>query len=147
MAWGSPLHRRALLFVLVAAVAAGLFSTLLPALHAARQGVAGVLNESSGGITRSSSRLRAGLSGFQAALSVVLLIGAGLFLRSLHRVHNVDLGFDARHVLYMQPRLAGASRPAPDFYPCILAATARTAGASSASWRTPAAAASRSRRA
>ncbi|MGH7574334.1 MAG: ADOP family duplicated permease [Longimicrobiales bacterium] len=111
VAWGSPLSGGVVSFVLVTAVAAGLFSTLLPAIQASRYEVAGALHATSGGITTSSSRLRGWLSGLQAALSVVLLVGAGLFVRSLHRVENVDLGFDARHLVYMRPTLASGSMP------------------------------------
>jgi len=49
--------------------------------------------------SRSGSRLRPALTVVQAALSVLLLVGAGLFLRSLAEVRAVDLGMDAEQVL------------------------------------------------
>jgi predicted permease len=58
-------------------------------------------------------RTRATLLGFQAALSIVLLIGAGLFVRSLHNVTERDVGIDLDHVLMVTMDLsrAGFDRP------------------------------------
>jgi predicted permease len=47
--------------------------------------------------------MRAWLCGVQAGLSVVLLIGAGVFVRSLARIRAVDLGFDTERVLFARP--------------------------------------------
>ena len=46
----------------------------------------------------------------QAALSVVLLVGAGLFLRSLSNVENVRMGYDADRLLYVGPNARGVTR-------------------------------------
>jgi len=43
----------------------------------------------------------------QAALSVVLLVGAGLFVRSLFNVQHVRLGYDAEHLLYVRTNWRG----------------------------------------
>ncbi|MQA89778.1 MAG: FtsX-like permease family protein [Gemmatimonas sp.] len=51
----------------------------------------------------SSSRIRRGLTVFQTALSVLLLIGAGLFVQSLIRVSSLDLGIDPDGVLFVEP--------------------------------------------
>jgi predicted permease len=51
--------------------------------------------------------LRTGLLVGQAALSVVLLVGAGLFIRSLVNVQNVRMGYDAERLLWVQPRMRG----------------------------------------
>lgn len=47
----------------------------------------------------------------QVAVSLMLLIGAGLFLRSLHNLKSVDLGFDPEHMvlLTIEPELSGYS--------------------------------------
>ncbi|MGH7555257.1 MAG: ADOP family duplicated permease, partial [Longimicrobiales bacterium] len=101
--WGSPLRRGVLAFVLGSGVVAGVLSALLPAAQASRQRVATALRDRSGGSTLSATRVRAWLCGVQAALSVVLLIGAGLFGRSLGRIRAVDLGFDTERVLLARP--------------------------------------------
>ena len=48
------------------------------------------------------SRLRVALLVTQAALSVVLLVGAGLFVRSLRNVQNIRLGYDTEQVLWVK---------------------------------------------
>jgi len=52
--------------------------------------------------------MRAALSVLQSALSVVLLIGAALFVESLHRARTSPLGFDPDRVLRVEPRLSSA---------------------------------------
>ena len=53
------------------------------------------------------SRLRTGLLVFQGALSVVLLVGAGLFVRILHNVQSMRLGYDADRVLVADLHMRG----------------------------------------
>jgi putative ABC transport system permease protein len=73
---------------------------LLPALGASRIDPAAVLGDGArGGISRRHRRQRDALVVFQVALSIVLLTGAGLMLRSFGRLSSVDTGFDAQHVL------------------------------------------------
>lgn len=84
----------------VLALLAGILSAIVPALQAGRRGVADVLRTSAGGITRSALRVRIMLSFAQAALSVLLLIGAGLFVRSMANAGNVDHGYEAEGLLY-----------------------------------------------
>lgn len=89
----------------ILAVAAGLAlfvavaTGLAPAAYALSQNVSGSVKagvrEGLGG----RSRLRNALVLVQATLSVVLLVGAGLFVRSLRNVRGIDLGFDAARVL------------------------------------------------
>jgi len=121
--WGGAIVRRLLLdqsqtfsaftdFRLVAfaaslAIVAGLLTGLAPALQAGRGDVAATLKSGSreGAVQR--SRLRSGLLVMQAALSVVLLVGAGLFVRSLFNVQHVRLGYDAEHLLYVRTNWRG----------------------------------------
>lgn len=107
ISWGPALTGRVLTFVALVTVIAGVVSALVPAIHAARDRVGDTLRESSGGITRSTSRTRAGLTLVQASLSVVLLVGAGLFVRSLNRVQSLDLGMDPRGVVIVSPVFEG----------------------------------------
>lgn len=93
---------------LAIAVAAltGLFAALVPALHASRRDPALTLRQAgSGGVTRTTARARTGLALAQAALCVLLLIGAGLFVRSLDAVRSVDLGLRLDGLLYVETRL------------------------------------------
>jgi len=81
--------------VLFVAIATG----LAPAGHALSQNVVSNVKAGAREGFGARSRLRNGLVLFQATLSVVLLVGAGLFVRSLRNVREIDLGFDARRVL------------------------------------------------
>ncbi len=91
----STLTTRAVLFTLSAALLAGLSAGLLPALQGVRRRHALGLQGHGLGTSRPRSTLRGVLTVAQAALSVALLVGAGLFLRSLQELRAIDLGFDA----------------------------------------------------
>ncbi len=101
--------RRVLLFSAVIALTAGILAGLAPALHAARTDVAGALKSGQREGTLRRSRLRTGLLVAQASLSVVLLVGAGLFVRSLGNVTDVHLGYDADRLLWVEPEMRGVS--------------------------------------
>ena len=91
---------RVLAFALVVTILTVLLFGTLPAMRATRVELAPSLKEGrgiAGGSGR--NRLTRGLIVGQVALSLALLCGAGLFLRSLANLGNVDLGFDARNVL------------------------------------------------
>jgi predicted permease len=99
LAMTSPASSGRLLVLLgVGAVLTALLAGVAPALQATRSDLAGSLRGEVGR-ARSSSRGRTGLLVAQAALSVVLLVGAGLFVKSLRQARGLDLGFDARHVV------------------------------------------------
>jgi predicted permease len=87
-------------YVAVVALLAGLVFGLLPALRASRSNPIDGLKISLVGAAGGGRRLRSGgtLVVVQVALSLVLLIGSGLFLRSLGRAQSVDLGFDPANV-------------------------------------------------
>jgi predicted permease len=80
-------------------VLTALVTGLPPALMFSRPEVTTALRSGAGDSGNQRSRLRAGLLVTQAALSMVLLIGAGLFVRSLSRVVSVEPGFDADRVI------------------------------------------------
>ncbi len=86
------LDLRVLLFTLGVSVAAGIVFGLVPALQATRPRLAGTLRDESGAVTRGRSRLRGVLVTAQVSLSVVLLVGSGLFLRSLLEAQSADPG-------------------------------------------------------
>jgi predicted permease len=96
------------------AVLAALLTGLAPALVALRGDVAASLKAGAREGTHHRSRLRVGLLVAQGALSVALLIGAGLFVRSLERVKALRLGFDAESVLLAEPNLRGMQMADPE---------------------------------
>jgi predicted permease len=98
---------RLLAFCGLLAVVAGLLTGLAPLFQTGREDVSSALKAGAreGHVHR--SRLRTGLLVGQAALSVVLLVGAGLFIRSLVNVQNVRMGYDAERLLWVQPRMRG----------------------------------------
>jgi predicted permease len=84
--------------VLVAVVTAMIFG-LLPGLRMASGNLQGVLKDSGAGagLGRNHERIRAALVVSEVALACVLLVSAGLLLRSFLKVLNVDLGFEPNH--------------------------------------------------
>ena len=99
--------QRTLLFAGSAALIAGLLTGLAPILQASRADLTGDLKAGAREGTYQRSRLRATLLLIQGALSVVLLVGAGLFVRSLTNVRNLRLGFDAGPVLIVDMNMRG----------------------------------------
>ncbi len=98
---------RTLLFGGAAALVAGLLTGLAPALHMRRSDIAGDLKAGAREGTFQRSRIRVGLLVLQGALSVLLLVGAGLFVRSLHQVRLVPLGYDVDPVLLVDLNMRG----------------------------------------
>ena len=85
---------RVVLFTLAVASLAALLSTLLPALQASRPDLVQDLRSGNPGEAPTSARVRKGLLVVQVAFSVVLIVGAGLFVRSLSAVAQLDLGVE-----------------------------------------------------
>ncbi|NOT07051.1 MAG: ABC transporter permease [Gemmatimonadales bacterium] len=89
------------------ALAAGLITALGPAWLATHSDLATTLKAGAREGTYHRSRTRSALLILQGALSVVLLIGAGLFVRSLNNVRQMRLGYDAEPVLMASQSLRG----------------------------------------
>ena len=101
--WPSdPVDVRVLLVSLAAATAMGLLVGAIPALAATNVGLSRGLRSGvrDGGGRR--LRLRAALTIVQSTLSVALLIGAGLFIRSVWNARHLPLGFEADRVLVVE---------------------------------------------
>ena len=106
------LDARVLVFTFLISIATGIVFGLVPALQASRSNLVVELKERTGQPGRSGARfnVRSVLVVAQVALSLVSLIGAGLFLRSLRNTERVDPGFEQRRVECRQGRACGCSR-------------------------------------
>ncbi len=103
---------RTLVFVAAVTIGVALLTGLAPAFAALRHDVAGSLKAGVREGTYRRSRSRTILLVFQGVLSVVLLIGAGLFVRSLNNVRGLRLGYDVEPIVVVQGRVRAALTPA-----------------------------------
>lgn len=102
-AWsGDAINGRVFAFTLVVGLITGVITSLVPALQASRPDLSAALKAGAREGSVQRSRTRAGLLVAQAALAILLLSGAGMFIRSLRNVAALNLGFDAKHVLVAQ---------------------------------------------
>ncbi|HJQ26853.1 MAG TPA: ABC transporter permease [Blastocatellia bacterium] len=85
----------------------GLAVGLVPALHASRSDLHGDLQQSSRRTASGHQLTRRVLVVAEVALALVLLVGAGLLLRSMQRLFAIDPGFDTSHLLTLQVQTAG----------------------------------------
>ncbi|MET0622234.1 MAG: ABC transporter permease, partial [Pyrinomonadaceae bacterium] len=98
---------RVLTFTLAAAVGTGLLFGTAPAWQARKVDVNASLKESAGKGATARGRLRGALVVAEVALSLVLLVGAGLLIRTFANLLGVTPGFDPRNVLTFQVNLNG----------------------------------------
>ena len=122
-----------------AALFTGIVVGLVPAIRASRGNLAAILHEGGRGVVGGKNRLRSGLVVAQVAGSLVLLIIAGLFARSLGKAQNTSLGFDPDHVLNltMDPVEIGFNQQQTrDFYKNVLTRVGSLPGVVSASTAT-----------
>lgn len=101
--WGSGvLTWRVIVFTIVVTPIAGMVAGLVPAIQGGDPDLSAALR---GGVREGRtmrSRTRTTLLIVQAALSVVLLAGAGLFVRSLRQVEAIDIGYDADRLIFAE---------------------------------------------
>jgi putative ABC transport system permease protein len=113
---GVTLDARVLLFTAVVAILTSVLFSLVPALRAMKTDLTDSLKD--GGQSASTGggrqRFRNALVVVEMALAVVLLVGAGLMLRSLWALQRVPLGFDPTSVLTMRIALPAASYESPE---------------------------------
>ncbi len=93
------LDSRVLLFTILISVLSGVLSGLAPALRMMRSDVQETLKQGGRGIVAGRHRAQSVFVAIELAMAVVLLIGAGLMLRTMSRLWNVSPGFDPTHVL------------------------------------------------
>ena len=98
----NPFDWRVFAFAGGLSLAAGIAFSLVPALRATRADPAGALKEQSRSVTLARSRLSRALIVAQVAVSLALLVGAGLFLKTLANLRGVDVGFNPEQVLLFQ---------------------------------------------
>jgi predicted permease len=90
-----------LVFAGIAALVTGIVFGLFPALHSTRQELSSTLKNQAGqpGGAKAARRFRTTLATVQIAMSMALLVPAGLFAKSLFNVSRVDLGLKADHMM------------------------------------------------
>jgi putative ABC transport system permease protein len=125
-------------FTVLVSLVAAIVSGLAPALATSHGDLAQQLNEGARGSTEGGrgKALQTGLVIVEVALSLILLAGAGVLLKSFSRVQTVDTGFDPRGVLAVRlslpkgryPHLAGVTR----FYDALLPRVQTLPGVSAA---------------
>jgi putative ABC transport system permease protein len=107
------LDRAALAFSLGTAVVSALLFGIAPALYSARRDLVVGLKSGGKGMAGGRGRFRNVLVAAEVALSLVLLLGAGLLLRTFMSLTRVDLGFDAARVLVVPLAFAPGTYATP----------------------------------
>jgi predicted permease len=105
---------RVLMFTGAIAMLTGLLFGIVPAFQSTKPELAPTLKDAAGSVVGGGHvRVRKALVVSQVALSLLLLIGAGLFLRSLNGLMTIDLGFKREHLLTFgaDPTLVGYKGP------------------------------------
>jgi predicted permease len=95
----TPLDGRVLVFGLVVTAGTGIVCGIAPALRATAMNVSTTLKETSRSVAVTRSVLGKSLLVLQVAISLVLLVAAGLFLQTLHNLRKVDVGFNTRNLV------------------------------------------------
>ena len=107
-----PLDLNVAVFTLGIAILTGILFGLFPALHASNPDLASALKEGGrSGAGRRHAFIRSSLVVLEMALSLVLLIGAALLIRTFVGLRSVNPGLDPHNVLTLQTSMAGGSYP------------------------------------
>ncbi|MFZ3216073.1 MAG: ABC transporter permease [Candidatus Acidiferrales bacterium] len=123
-------------FATAAALLTGIIVGIVPAVRASRGNLSAILHEGGRGVVGGKNRLRSTLVVVQVAGSLMLLIIAGLFTRSLAQAQRTDLGFKPDHVLNLlvDPNEIGYNQAQTrDFYKNLLQRVRALPGVVSAS--------------
>ena len=121
----TPVNLRALIFIAACAVVGGGLAAALPMWQAGRADLVRWLR--TGGHRASRTRTQGAMLLIQGALSVLLLVGAGLFVRSLFKAQSVGLGLDTGRLMVVSA-LRGEAPPRPDFRAALRAAVDKMPG-------------------
>ncbi|HLK19739.1 MAG TPA: ABC transporter permease [Bryobacteraceae bacterium] len=111
LAFSSAPDLRTLAFTIAISLATGLIFGLAPAFQSTSSAIAGTLKDQAGSLAGGGgqARFRKVLVAAQTGLSLLLMVGAGLFARSLYNIKSQDLGFHTDHLLGFEinPKLNG----------------------------------------
>jgi predicted permease len=107
------LNGGAFLFAFGVSIAAGILVGLVPALRNWRTDLQKSLRTGRRGATPAHHRVQSSLAILQMALTLVVLVGAGLLLRTIRNLWEVNPGFEARHVMAFQVGLPAAMTATP----------------------------------
>jgi predicted permease len=105
---------RVLLFTLGISLLAGVIFGLAPAIKAARSNLQDTLRESGRGNSGARNRAQSVFVIVEMATALVLLVGAGLMIRSLARIWTIDPGFNPRNLLTFSVAFPAAKNPTAD---------------------------------
>ncbi len=108
------LDTRVLLFTLGMSIVTGLIFGLAPALQVSKPNLTESLKEGGRGSGSSRNRVRSALVVSEIAMTLVLLVCAGLLMRTVMRLRGVDTGFKAENILAMNIGLPGIKYPKPE---------------------------------
>lgn len=97
--YSTTIDARVLFFTLGVSLLASVLFSIAPVFHFIRPDLAGALRQNTGTASKSSQRFRKAAVGVQIALSVMLLGGAGLFVRTLDNLRQQQVGFDTSHLV------------------------------------------------
>ena len=96
------MNARVALFAAVLALLVTAVGNAIPIFRASRTPIAGALKDGAAASVRASGRLRAGLVVAEIATAVMLLVGAGLLVRTFAELRRVDVGFDTTKLLVLR---------------------------------------------
>ena len=99
-------HMPVLWFTLLTSTFVGILFSLVPAIQSARPDIQGTMRQNARGATSQSNFLLSRLVTAQFALTLVLMTCAGLLMRSIRNLSQVNPGFDTRHVISFQVGLS-----------------------------------------
>ena len=107
--YAATVDARVLLFTLGISVVVSLLFSIAPVLHFLRPDLANALRQNAGTASKGSQRFRKVAVGVQIALSVMLLAGAGLFVRTLENLRHQPVGFSTANlaVFSLDPTTSG----------------------------------------
>jgi putative ABC transport system permease protein len=120
--------RRVLVFTIAVAMTCGLAAGIAPARYGARGDLLGALKAQHDRSPRRSTRLRTSFVGFQAAVSIVLLVPAALLTRSALGVGSAGLRFDADRLLAVSAEVPRRNFDEPAYFDAALEAVRRIPG-------------------